>query len=240
MHLLHFDSEEAWLQNVAALWRDRLRINPRLVMCLPSGNTPNPIYAEMGRSVAAGLVSFREAEIFALDDFGGLALDDPGRCRNMLQRFLLDHVDLPPERFHFIDTEAADLDRVCREYNALIESRGGFGLTLLGIGLNGHLGLNEPGSSPQSTTRRVDLHPSTIRASAGYLTHAKLPTWGVGVGLAHLLGSREVWLLANGGKKAEIIQRMVKGEITPDLPASLLRSHSDALLCVDGAAGNLL
>ncbi|MCI0539304.1 MAG: glucosamine-6-phosphate deaminase [Verrucomicrobiales bacterium] len=240
MNLLHFDSERAWLNTVVALWRDRLKVNPRLRLCLPSGNTPNKIYAEMGRSVAAGLLSFRDAEIFALDDYGGLAPDDPGRCRNMLQRYLLDHIDLPPERFHFIDTEAPDLDRVCREYDALIESRGGFDLTLLGIGLNGHLGLNEPGSATDSSTRRVQMHESTVKASASYLTHANLPTWGVGVGLKHLLASREIWLLANGTRKAEIIQRTLRGEIGLAVPATLLRTHPNSLVLVDAEAGALL
>ena len=142
MNLLRFDSEHAWTEGVASLWRDRLRTNPNLRMCLPSGHTPNSIFAAMGRSVADGEVSFRDAELFALDDYGGLAADDPGRCRNMLQRYLLDHIDLPPKQFHFIDTAAQDVERVSRDYTSRIEDRGGFNLTLLGIGLNGHLGLN--------------------------------------------------------------------------------------------------
>ena len=240
MNILRFDSEEHWIETAAALWRDRLRSNPRLRMCLPSGHTPNPIYAAMGRSVARGEVSFRQARVIALDDFGGLAAEDPGRCRNMLRRYLLDHTDLPKERFHFIDTEASDLDSVCRSYDRLIEEGRGFDLTLLGIGLNGHLGLNEPGSAPDSTTRRVQMHESTVKASAGYLTHGDLPTWGVGVGLKHLLGSKEVWLLASGQKKAEIIARTVQGEVTNQVPASLLRKHSNCFLFVDAGAGGLL
>lgn len=240
MHLLQFDSEAAWVETAAALWCDRLRTNPRLRLCLPSGHTPNPIYAAMARAVAAGRASFREAEIFALDDYGDLAAEDPGRCRNMLQRHLLNHIDLPAGRFHFIDTEAEDLDRVCRDYTTRIEAAGGFDLTLLGIGLNGHLGLNEPGSAPDSTTRRVEMHESTVRASAGYLNHSRLPTWGVGVGLKHLLASREVWLLANGARKAEIIRDTVHGPISPALPASLLREHPHSFLLVDDAAGRLL
>lgn len=238
MNILRFDCEEAWVNGVASLWRDRLRTNPRLRICLPSGHTPNKIYEAMGRSVAKGHVSFREAEIFALDDFGGLAADDEGRCANMLRHYLLQHVDLPKERFHFIDTEATDLEKVCRDYDAAIGV--GFDLTLLGIGLNGHLGLNEPGSSPDATTHRVEMHPSTIKASAAYLKHANLPTWGIGVGLKHLLGSREVWLLASGAKKASIIQRAVKGEIGIEVPASLLRQHSNSFLMVDAEAGALL
>jgi glucosamine-6-phosphate isomerase len=240
MNILKFDSESAWVDCVASLWRDRLHTNPRLRICLPSGHTPIRIFETMARSVANGWVSFRETEIFALDDYGGLAPDDSGRCRNMLRRYLIDQSDLPKDRFHWIDTDARDLERVCREYDVLIETGGGFDLTLLGIGLNGHLGLNEPGSVLDAATRRVEMHESTVKASAGYLTHSNLPTWGIGVGLKHLLGSKEVWLLANGVKKAEIIQRTVKGAISNEVPASLLRKHSKASLFVDQDAGALL
>jgi len=238
MNLLHFDSEESWIQGVASFWRDRLRTNPRLKMCLPSGHTPNKIYAAMARAVAEGQVSFREAEIFSLDEFGGLAADDGGRCANMLRHFLLDSIDLPKERFHAIGTNAGDLDRVCHDYDAAIGD--GFDLTLLGLGLNGHLGLNEPGSPIDGITRRVELHPTTVSGSARYLTHTRLPTWGVAVGLKHLLASREVWLLANGPTKAEIIRRTLQDPIGVSLPASLLRKHPHSFLFVDSDAGALI
>jgi len=238
MNFLRFDSEIAWINGIVSFWRDRLRTDPRLRICLPSGNTPIKIYATMAQSVQAGQVSFRDAEIFALDDYGGLGADDAGKCVNLLRRYLIDLIDLPKERFHFIHTDEPDLDGICRDYDKRIGS--GFDLTLLGIGLNGHLGLNEPGSSPDSTTRRVEMHATTIAASAGYLQHSHLPTWGVGVGLAQLLGSREVWLLANGARKAEIIRRAMKEEITADVPASLLRRHPASYLFVDAEAGALL
>jgi len=235
MNLLKFDSETAWVDGTASLWRDRLRSNPRLRMCLPSGHTPNPIFAAMGQSVAAGQISFKQAEIFALDEFGGLAPDDEGLCANMLRRYLLKHIDLPEKNFHGIDPNAKD---VAQEYDQLIGQ--GFDLTLLGIGLNGHLGMNEPGSSIDGATRRVELHPTTVASSAKYLTHKNLPTWGVAVGLKHLLGSKEVWLLANGPKKAQIIQRAAKGPVSNDVPASLLRNHPNAFFMVDAEAGALV
>src|SRR5882724_11285601 len=120
MNLFHFDSEEGWVQGLVSLCRDRLRVNPRLKMCLPSGHTPNKIYAAMAYAVAEGQVSFREAEIFALDEFGGLAADDAGRCVNMLRRFLVDNIDLPKESFHTLDPDAPDLDQVCRDYEIAI------------------------------------------------------------------------------------------------------------------------
>jgi glucosamine-6-phosphate isomerase len=238
MNILKFDSESAWIDTIVSLWRDRLWMNPRLRMCLPSGHTPNRIYAAMARAVADEKVSFRDAEIFALDDFGGLPPDDEGLCANMLRRCLVDHIDLPKEHFHTLDTNAADLDSVCRDYVAAIGN--GFDLTLLGLGLNGHLGLNEPGSSVHSTVRRIEMAVTTIEASAKYLTHSNLPTWGIAVGLKELLGSKEVWLLANGPAKAGIIRRMLTGEIAEEIPASLLRKHPNSSLFVDPEAGALI
>jgi glucosamine-6-phosphate isomerase len=235
MNLLLFDSEPSWVHGAISLWRDRLRINPRLRICLPSGNTPVPIYAAMAQSVQAGWASLRDAHVFALDDYGGLDRDDPGKCVNMLRRHLIDHIDLPKDHFHFIDTDAPDLEGACRDYDRRIGA--GFDLVLLGIGLNGHLGLNEPGSSPDSGTRRVQMHPSSVSASRNYLKHASPPSWGVTVGLKQLLGSGEVWLLAAGAGKADIVRRTIRGEITDELPASLLRRHANSFLFVDAAAG---
>ncbi len=235
MHILRFETLSAWVEGIASWWRDRLRLHPNLRICLPAGHTPTPVYAAMIQSVSRGVTSFRNAELFALDEYGGLASSDPGLCVNMLKRDLIDRIDLPPDRFHWIDTQAPDVERVCREYDGAIGT--GFDLTLLGIGLNGHLGLNEPGSVPESETRRVEMHPASSSASARYLAHSKLPTWGVAVGMRRLLESREVWLLASGPTKAEIIHRAIHGEIDVSMPASLLRYHPNCSLIVDGEAG---
>lgn len=234
MHLQKFDSEIDWANHIASRWRDRLLTNPRLRMCLPAGHTPMPVFTAMARYVAHGKVSFREAEVFTLDEFGGLPPGDPGQCVQQLRRCLINHIDLAPERFHFLHTGATNLREECLRYDRAVGRV--FDLTLLGVGLNGHLGMNEPGTPADATTHRVDLHPTTVTASRRYLTHAQAPTWGVTVGLKHLLESKEVWLLACGASKAAIIHRTLKGEITPDVPASLLRSHPNCLLFVDDAA----
>ena len=237
MHLLRFDSVTAWVSGVCACWRDQLRMNPSLKICLPSGLTPTAIYAEIARNVADGHVSFAGASLFALDEFGGLPPGDPGLTKNMLRRQLVSLVDLPAGRFHFLDPDADDIDAECRRYDAAI---GRFDLVLLGIGLNGHLGMNEPGSPGGSPTRRVDLEESTIQSSARYFDHANLPRWGVTVGLEQIMTARQVWLLATGAAKATIIRDTVRGEIGPHLPASLLRNHPDCSLVVDAEAGGLL
>jgi glucosamine-6-phosphate deaminase len=237
MNVFRFDSESAWAQGVATFWRDRLRTNPRLTICLPTGLTPNPIYAEMVQSVRTGQSSFAQVSIFALDEYGDLAPDDPGRTRNMLRDRLIGHVDLPHDAFRFLDTLVSDIDEECRRYDAA--SGGRFDLVLLGIGLNGHLGMNEPGSAADSPTRRVELHETTIAASARYLKHRNLPRWGVTVGLKPILASREIWLLASGSTKARIIHRTIAGEIGEENPASLLRGHANCSVFVDAAASAL-
>jgi glucosamine-6-phosphate deaminase len=238
MNLLRFDSEAAWARAVCSLWRDRLRLGPDMKICLPSGATPTAIYAEMGRSVAAGVVSFARATVFALDEFGGLAADDPGKTAATLRRQLIDQVDLPPPAFHLLDPDHADLAHHCADYDTAIGD--GFDLVLLGIGRNGHLGMNEPGAPLDGATRRVDLHPDTVRSSATYFAHGNLPRWGLTVGLKTMLASKEVWVIANGTAKAEIVRRTVRDEITPSNPASLLRRHSHCSLFIDAAAASLL
>ena len=236
MNVLRFDSEAAWVRGVAAVWRDRLRCQPRLDMCLPAGGTPNAVYAEMRRSVADGQVSFATASIWVLDEFGGLASDDRGRCANALRQHLLGGIDLPEASFHCLEPSDPDLDERCRRY----EPPGGFGLVLLGLGTNGHLGMNEPGSAVDSPTRRAELHPSTIQASSRYFTHNRLPSWGVTVGLGPIMRAAEIWLLAAGRSKAEIVRRTLRDDVGDQLPASWLRGHANCSLFVDAEAASLL
>jgi glucosamine-6-phosphate deaminase len=234
MNVLQFDSEAAWLAGVVSFWRDRLRTNPALSHCLASGNTPIPVFRAMVKAFERGEVSFKRAAVFALDEFGGLAPADPGRCKNMLERDLVKHVDLPAKSFRFFNPEADDLQTECREFDAAVGN--GFDLVLLGIGLNGHLGMNEPGSSIDSPTRRVDLHPSTTSASSRYVAQKALPRWGLTVGMKQFMASKEVWLLATGSAKAEIVGRLINGEISEQIPASLMRRHPNCSLFVDQAA----
>jgi len=235
MNVLRFDSESAWAETAAGLWRDRLRQRPHLRLCLAAGNTPRPLYAALAASVKRGAASFGQATVFALDEYGGLAADDPGGCAQMLRRHLVEHVDLDPERFHTLDAAAPDLEAVCHAYDAGIAE--GFDLAVLGIGLNGHLGLNEPGTAADAATRRVELHPRSVQSSSAYVHGPRLPTWGLTVGLRQLLAAREVWLLATGATKAEVVRRLVHAPMDSSMPAMHLRRHASCFLFLDPEAG---
>jgi 6-phosphogluconolactonase/glucosamine-6-phosphate isomerase/deaminase len=155
-----------------------------------------------------------------------------------LQRQLIGTVGLPSSAFHFLDPESPDTSQHCFDYDKAIGE--GFDLVLLGIGLNGHLGMNEPGSPLDSPTRRVDLHGTTVQSSARYFAHQNLPRWGLTIGLKAIMAAKEVWLLANGPTKAPIVQQTLRGDIGSANPASLLRRHANCSLFVDAEAGALV
>lgn len=173
------------------------------------------------------------ATIFLLDEFG-LPPGGAGRCDEMIRRDLLDLLANPPAAVNTVDVQAADLDEECRRYEAAARD-GGLDLAILGLGGNGHLGLNEPGSELTSTTRVVQLTPETSEHSESYSSEAPA-TWGVTMGIDTLLSSDEVWLLVTGPHKAEILSRMMNDDIGPDVPATFLRAHANVRVWADEPA----
>jgi glucosamine-6-phosphate isomerase len=228
---------QAWARYVAKTFLGRVQANPKLRVCLPSGNTPTPVYAEITRLAREQNVSLAGLKIFLLDEYGGLGADDSGRCAAMLERDFFSKLEERPAHIRLINTDAKNLDA---EIAALEHEIGtGFDLAILGIGMNGHLGMNEPGSQADSGVRRVELHAASQQSSHNYGVQ-KTPTWGVTTGLRQLLGSKEVWLLASGAKKADIVREALEGPITTDNPASLLQARPLSTIFLDTNAASLL
>ena len=223
---------------VAGWWAERLSEQPALTMVLPTGSTPRPVYAAISDLVAAGHVSFGSATVFLLDEFGGLPPGDPARCDVALDRDLIRLIDLPQDRLHAPDPDAADPAAEAVRFGALVDDAAPQ-LAMLGIGMNGHIGLNEPGSTLDERARVVELHETTRRAVAGYGATAPT-TWGITLGLRELMGCGEVWLLARGAAKADIVRSTVEGAIGPAVPAGYLRTHPKARLILDTAAASKL
>jgi glucosamine-6-phosphate deaminase len=152
----------------------------------------------------------------------------------MLKRDLLGSLTKPPGAFHQLDVNAADPETECARFDALVGD-GGLRLTLVGLGGNGHLGLNEPGSAADSPTRPVRLTPATTRAAARYDADAR-PVGGLTLGMQRILGSDEIWALVTGSHKAAVLGEMMNGPITPNLPASFLRNHHNTIVFADSSA----
>ena len=201
---------------------------PNARLCLPTGSTPRPVYRR-----AAKAIDFSSAEVFLLDEFG-LLPGDAARCDEMIRRDFLDLLQVPPAAFDTLDPQAGDLAVECRRFDKSVAS-GGLDLTMLGLGHNGHLGLNEPGSTPDSATRIVHLEQSTVVAADRYGPSSP-PVWGLTLGMKAILESAEIWLLVTGPEKQEILNRVLEGPIGPDVPASFLRTHPRAVVLADESA----
>ena len=224
-----------WADRVAGLLADRFAERPDLVVCLPTGSTPGPVYERLPAALAGRNIPVAGATIVVLDDYLGLPPRHPARCERMLHTELVDRLDPPPGRVIAFDVDAPDPSRACRAFDRAIAATGGLDLVVLGLGRNGHVGMNEPGSPADAPTRVIELAPSTRDAARGYGADP-VPTHGVTLGIAGILAARDVWLLATGAGKAEILARTLDGPITPDVPASLLRGHPGLRVIVDEAA----
>ncbi|HXV71080.1 MAG TPA: glucosamine-6-phosphate deaminase [Acidimicrobiia bacterium] len=218
--------DDVWAGTLADRFAKTVRKGARL--CLATGSTVAPFYRAVAEKVSLGGVT-----LFLLDEFGGLPGGDPGRCETMIRRDLLSRASGRP-RFRLPDIDAADPHREAGRYGDLIDD-GGLDLAIVGLGMNGHIGMNEPGSTPDLTTRVVDLDPITSETATTYGATDK-PTWGITVGMAELLRSRELWLLVTGSHKREILRRTLDDPIGPDVPASFLRNHPNATLVADESA----
>jgi glucosamine-6-phosphate deaminase len=232
------DVAHALARRVAAA----LRENPELVLGLPTGRTPLLFYEELVRLHADDEVDLSRATTFNLDEFVGIPADHPGSYRTFMQRFLFDHVNVDPARTHFLDGAAADSVAECARYETAIEAAGGIDLQILGIGTNGHIGFNEPGSELEARTHKVRLRPETRRSNAALFggDPEGVPAEALSMGMGTILHAHQAVLLATGESKARCVERLVNGPITTGLPASFLQLHKDAELMLDEAASRLL
>jgi glucosamine-6-phosphate deaminase len=216
----------------------RLTAEPSTVLGLPTGRTPIPLYRELVRLHRAGRADFRCATTFNLDEFLGLDPRDPRSYRAFMQTHLFDHVDLPARRIQFLNGATRDVERECRRYERAIDRAGGIDLQILGLGMNGHIGFNEPARALVAWTHCTRLTPATRRANAGLFDNrvGAVPRDALSMGMATILHARRIVLLATGAGKARCVQRMIEGPVTPRLPGSFLQLHRYAEIWLDRAA----
>jgi glucosamine-6-phosphate deaminase len=226
-------ADQAWAEESADRFDRFVSGRPESRLCLPTGVTVMPFYREVSRRA-----NLDKAVVFLLDEFGGLPEGDPGRCETMLKRYLLEVVDGEPELM-VPDVDAPDPEAEAIRYQRKIEDRG-LDLAILGLGGNGHVGMNEPGSGRHATTRVVSLAPSTSDHAQEAYGATRPPTWGLTVGLEQLLAAGEVWLMVTGGHKAEILKKTLTSPVGPDVPATFLRDHPAATVLADESAAALL
>jgi glucosamine-6-phosphate deaminase len=212
--------------------------HPSLVLGLPTGRTPVPLYRELVALYRERRVDFGRASTFNLDEFLGLRRDDPRSYSAFMHRHLFDFVNLQRRRTHTLDGAATDPARECDRYERAIVRAGGIDLQILGLGLNGHIGFNEPAEALIARTHRTRLQPGTRRANAALFENrlSAVPREALSMGMATILHARRIVLIATGASKARCVHRMLEGPVTPRVPASFLQLHRNAEVWLDRAA----
>jgi glucosamine-6-phosphate deaminase len=215
---------------------------PDAVLGLATGSSPLKIYDELAARCGAGLISFAKARGFTLDEYVGLSADHRERYHNVIDRVFVSRVDFAPGAVQGPDGLAADIPAACAAYEAAIDQAGGVDLQILGIGTDGHIAFNEPGSSLASRTRIKTLTRQTRIDNARFFDDDidAVPTHCLTQGLATIMAARHVILVATGGGKAEAVHHLVEGPVSAMWPATILQHHPHVTILLDDAAAHRL
>jgi glucosamine-6-phosphate deaminase len=216
------DSYEKLSQLAALEIKKKIQGGNRVNLGLPTGGTPIGMYKEL---VNDPHLDWWNVTTFNLDEYIGISVDHHESYQNFMNRNLFNHIDINRFNIWFPDQTS---DYAVYDYDAMIQTAGGLDLTILGIGTNGHIAFNEPGSPFNSTTRVVDLDKQTIKDNSRFFNSIEeVPTQAITMGLETIMKSKEILLIAQGKKKLDIIQRAMFGKITEEVPASILQEHDN-------------
>lgn len=225
-------SREAAAAFAASLLVERVAERPASVLALAAGSTMVPVYAAVVEQARRAGVSFARCRAFDLDEVVGVAAHDAGSFRHFIESHLTDALDLPRAAHFAPNACAPDLEAECARYEAAIAAAGGLDLAVLGLGRNGHIAFNEPGSSLASRTRVESLMP----AAGGAGARREPPRAAITMGVGTILAARECLLVAFGAEKQRAVAEMIEGPVASRVPASALQLHASATVVLDGAA----
>ncbi len=223
---------DALSARAAKIFLGEIRQNPRLIVGLPTGRTPAGMYQRVVQDCKREYHCFRDVTTFNLDEYVGIPREHEGSYFTYMKHNLFEHVDIDPSRTHIPNGNARDLDMECRHYEQEIEDLGAIDLMFLGLGRNGHIGFNEPGTPFRSRTRVVELSESTRVANASHFPDGHVPSQAITMGIATILSSKRIVLLATGNGKQEAIARLRSRNISVGFPASALWTHTNVHVLV--------
>jgi len=210
------------------------------LVCTASGDSPSGLYKELVRRVSEKNLDISSWYFVGLDEWSGMNGKDEGSCRFHLDRQFFHPLAIPEERICFFDGRAADAEGECRRTENFIKKHQGIDLAILGLGMNGHVGMNEPGTSPDLRSHLADIDPQTQAVGQKYFTQQKDISHGLTLGIATLKEAKQIMLVVSGAHKAAIVKRVVEEEASEQLPASLLRDHPGFTFYLDRAAAQFL
>ncbi len=240
MRVIVVKSPEEMGKEAGAIIAGGMSAKPHYVLGLATGSTPIPLYRELIRLHKEEDLDFSTTVSFNLDEYIGLPVTHEQSYRCFMDHELFNHVNIVKANTHVPDGMSDDVDTHCLVYEAMIEDVGGIDCQVLGIGRNGHIGFNEPGSSLASRTRAVDLTDDTIQANARFFATAdEVPKRAISMGIGTILEAEKILMLATGGGKANAVAAALEGPVSVKCPASALQLHPDVTYVIteDAAAG---
>lgn len=219
----------------------QITLKPESVLGLATGSSPISTYKELIKKYENGDLSFAKCHAANLDEYVGLTKDNDQSYAYFMYNNLFKFVDIDMANTNIPDGTEKDAAKECARYDAVIKSLGGVDIQLLGIGHNGHVGFNEPADHFAKGTNIINLTQSTIDANTRFFEKKEdVPTQAYTMGIKTIMSAKKILLVASGKDKAEIIYKMVAGDITPQVPASVLQLHNDVIVVVDEEAGSIL
>ncbi|MGG3467198.1 glucosamine-6-phosphate deaminase [Neobacillus pocheonensis] len=216
---------------------DKVCHNPKIKLGLATGGTPIGTYKNLIEDHKKKGTSYQDVTTFNLDEYVGLSGDNKNSYRYFMDEQLFNHIDINKSKTNVPRGDIINFEAECLRYEDLIEKHGGIDLQILGIGSNGHIGFNEPGTSFNSNTHMVELAQSTINANARFFNRIEeVPTKAITMGISSILKSKEILLLVSGENKKEALFKLLNGEINESFPASVLKKHPCVTIIADKAA----
>ncbi len=241
MQFLAAESYEQLSQWAAERVIAQVNANPHSVLGLPTGSTAIGMYAELVAAYHGDIVSFRDVTTFNLDEYCGLAPENPQSYHYFMNEHLFKYIDIKANRVHIPDGLVDDPALVCGNYELAIREAGGIDLQVLGLGNNGHIGFNEPDDHFPVRTHCVDLTPSTREANSRLFNSIDEVPWkAYTMGVGTIMQAREILVLVSGAQKAKILKEVMEGPVKPEVPASILQMHRDVTIIADKEAATQL
>lgn len=240
MEVFIADTHEALSGQAAADTIQWMQSRDHPLICTASGDTPAGLYKELVKKVNANELDISGWSFAGLDEWVGLNETDEGSCRFHLNHQLFHPLNISIDTICFFDGRAHDLVQECNRVEDFIRLQGGIDVAILGLGMNGHIGMNEPGTSPVLRSHVTALDPVTQQVGQKYFTRQQQLKDGITLGPATLLESRHILLLVSGAHKAGIVKQLLESPVSEQLPASLLKNHPGLKIYLDAGAASLL
>ncbi len=228
MEIIETETRKELAQKAAQIISETVIKKPNCVLGLATGSTPLETYAELSEMNKAGKLDFSKVQTVNLDEYVGLSAEHEQSYAYFMDKNLFSKINIKKENTNIPNGMAQDLAKECERYDKLIDNLGGIDLQLLGIGNNGHIGFNEPDNEFTKNTHEVNLTDSTIKANSRFFEkESDVPKAALTMGIDSIMKAKKILLIAYGKEKFEILSKAIKGEVTPKIPASIIKLHSD-------------